>query len=98
MRVQEAYDRWSSTYDTGENLTRDLDQVVTRAILGGSQYRSILEIGCGTGKNTGLLAQIGERVFSLKSCKLPPVPPDCRLRRGRRFANAAATATSLMHD
>jgi hypothetical protein len=29
VRVQEAYDHWSATYDTDENLTRDLDQVTT---------------------------------------------------------------------
>jgi len=65
MRVQEAYNHWSATYDTDENLTRDLDQVVTRDTLGDLQCKSILEIGCGTGKNTALLAQIGEEVHAL---------------------------------
>lgn len=65
MNVQDSYNHWSSTYDTDENLTRDLDQVVTRDALAGSQWRSILEVGCGTGKNTGLLARIGDRVCAL---------------------------------
>jgi malonyl-CoA O-methyltransferase len=60
--VQTAYTQWSATYDTDRNLTRDLDREVTRAVLGGGHYRSILEIGCGTGKNTELLARIGEHV------------------------------------
>ncbi len=29
------------------------------------QFQSILELGCGTGKNTGLLAQIGEKVTAV---------------------------------
>lgn len=63
--VQAAYTQWAATYDTDRNLTRDLDQAITRAVLGGRRYGAILEIGCGTGKNTGLLAQVGERVQAL---------------------------------
>jgi ubiquinone/menaquinone biosynthesis C-methylase UbiE len=65
VRVQEAYDHWSATYDTDENLTRDLDQVATRETLADLRCKSILELGCGTGKNTALLAQIGEEVHAL---------------------------------
>ncbi len=65
MSIQEAYNHWSVTYDTDENRTRDLDHAVTRETLVYSQYKSILEIGCGTGKNTALLAQIGDRVHAL---------------------------------
>ena len=65
MSVQEAYNHWSATYDTDENLTRDLDQAVTRDTLADLQCKSILEVGCGTGKNTALLAQIGDRVRAL---------------------------------
>ncbi len=63
--IQTAYTEWAATYDTDRNLTRDLDQVVTRTILAGRSYRSILEIGCGTGKNTPLLAQIGDHVHAI---------------------------------
>jgi len=62
MNPKQGYNTWSSTYDTVENLTRDLDQAVTQKTLGNLRLKSILEIGCGTGKNTALLAQIGERV------------------------------------
>jgi malonyl-CoA O-methyltransferase len=63
--VRAAYSQWATTYDTDRNLTRDLDQVVTRAVLAGRRYRTILELGCGTGKNTRLLVQIGERVHAI---------------------------------
>src|SRR4051794_2526053 len=63
--IQTGYTQWSATYDTDRNLTRDLDQKVTRTILAERRYRSILELGCGTGKNTQLLAQIGDDVQAL---------------------------------
>jgi SAM-dependent methyltransferase len=65
MSVQEAYSHWAATYDADRNLTRDLDGVVTWATLASWRGRSILEIGCGTGKNTGFLAQIGRHVHAL---------------------------------
>lgn len=65
MSIQKAYNEWSETYDIDENLTRDLDQKVTRDVLVNQHFHSILEIGCGTGKNTGFLAQVGTRVHAL---------------------------------
>jgi ubiquinone/menaquinone biosynthesis C-methylase UbiE len=65
MKIQQAYTDWSATYDLDRNLTRDLDQLITRDTLSNLRCKSILELGCGTGKNTGLLAQIGERVLAL---------------------------------
>lgn len=65
MSVQTAYNNWSATYDRDRNLTRDLDAVVAREALAQLHCRSILEIGCGTGKNTPLLARLGEKVCAL---------------------------------
>lgn len=65
MSVQAAYDNWSATYDADENLTRDLDRVVTRETLMGLRCKSVVEIGCGTGKNTLLLSQIAETVYAI---------------------------------
>jgi ubiquinone/menaquinone biosynthesis C-methylase UbiE len=65
MNIQDAYTDWSATYDSDRNLTRDLDQTVTRETLANRRYQSVLEVGCGTGKNTVLLAQLGERVCAL---------------------------------
>jgi malonyl-CoA O-methyltransferase len=65
MSIQKAYNDWSETYDTDENLTRDLDQIVTREALTDLHFKSILEVGCGTGKNTSFLAQIGESIHAV---------------------------------
>lgn len=63
--IQKAYNNWSKIYDADENRTRDLDRVVTQKTLANWQGKSILELGCGTGKNTRLLSQIGENVHAL---------------------------------
>ena len=64
-QVSDAYSAWSATYDHNPNRTRDLDQTVTRHLLGQRRFDRILELGCGTGKNTGLLADIGRQVIAL---------------------------------
>ena len=65
MNIQEAYNHWSTTYDVDANLTRDLDQTVTSDALTNLHFKTILEVGCGTGKNTTFLSQIGERVLAM---------------------------------
>ncbi len=65
MSIQSAYDTWSSTYDHDRNLTRDLDQLTMRKVFVDARYKNILELGCGTGKNTVLLAEISDTVHAL---------------------------------
>ena len=63
--VARAYDRWSASYDTDANATRDLDALVLQGAglpLAGKQ---VLELGCGTGKNTRWLARHAASVLAL---------------------------------
>lgn len=62
MNTSKFYDQWAITYDTDHNRTRDLDEKVLREVLGAMRVPSILELGCGTGKNTLFLAQIADNV------------------------------------
>lgn len=64
MDIQNAYNEWSGIYDSNRNFTRDLDAQVTREILADQRFASILELGCGTGKNTVFLAEIAERLHA----------------------------------
>ena len=65
MKIQDAYTRWSTTYDSDRNRTRDLDRRVTESTLGDRNCQNILELGCGTGKNTELLNRIARKVLAL---------------------------------
>ncbi len=65
MGIQDAYNEWSGIYDTNTNLTRDLDSTLTHNLLADQQFDHILELGCGTGKNTQFFVQIGRNVHAL---------------------------------
>jgi ubiquinone/menaquinone biosynthesis C-methylase UbiE len=52
MNVKQAYNIWSTQYDSNDNKTRDLEGVALRTTLEGLNLEDCLEIGCGTGKNT----------------------------------------------
>lgn len=56
--IAAAYNEWAETYDTDKNATRDLAaQVLRRAglTLAG---RRVIEVGCGTGRNTEWLTTL----------------------------------------
>lgn len=63
--VAEAYNRWAASYDADKNATRDLDAVVMRRVQLSLEGRDVLELGCGTGKNTAFLAEHAKRVVAV---------------------------------
>lgn len=65
MSTQKLYDQWSATYDDVENKTRDLEKVACETVLGEIEFRRVLELGAGTGKNTPWLATRAEKVLSV---------------------------------
>lgn len=65
MTIDAAYTRWSGSYDADRNITRDLDQSATASVLGARRFALAVEAGCGTGKNTPLLARISTSVLAL---------------------------------
>jgi ubiquinone/menaquinone biosynthesis C-methylase UbiE len=52
METQKAYNIWAGNYDAVLNKTRDLEAQALRQTLSGINVGEVLEIGCGTGKNT----------------------------------------------
>jgi ubiquinone/menaquinone biosynthesis C-methylase UbiE len=65
VEISEAYNEWSAQYDTNANKTRDLEKVAAQSILENIEYSSVLELGCGTGKNTEWLSKKSSRFEGL---------------------------------
>lgn len=65
MSISDAYSNWSSTYDKDVNRTRDLDQQITQASLAGQRFPHIVEIGCGTGKNSLFYASLADHLLGI---------------------------------
>ena len=64
-KVASAYDQWARTYETIENVTRDLAAIVLRQYPLPMHDRDVLETGCGTGLNTTYLAQQSRSILAV---------------------------------
>ena len=69
MDIANAYNSWSSQYDTNDNKTRDLEALSLQKILVGKSFKHCLEIGCGTGKNTTWLLTICDQITAIDLSK-----------------------------
>jgi ubiquinone/menaquinone biosynthesis C-methylase UbiE len=78
--VAQAYDRWSRRYDDDHNATRDLDARVVRQSPVHVAGARVLELGCGTGKNSEWLAA---QAHSLVALDFSPGMLDVARRRVR---------------
>lgn len=63
--IRTAYDRWSETYDTMENPTRDLDRRLLPRLAPPLAGKTVVEVGAGTGKNSIWLATRCRRLVGL---------------------------------
>jgi ubiquinone/menaquinone biosynthesis C-methylase UbiE len=63
--VQQAYNKWSEQYDTNYNRTRDLEAIALRETLLHLSEAAILEIGCGTGKNSEWFIEKGSQLVGI---------------------------------
>lgn len=63
--VARAYDGWASTYDDDRNATRDLDAAVVRQVPLAVSGADVVELGCGTGKNTAWLAGRARKLVAM---------------------------------
>ncbi|MDY0318352.1 MAG: class I SAM-dependent methyltransferase [Candidatus Izemoplasmatales bacterium] len=65
MSIEKSYNSWAEQYDTNENKTRDLDTKSTIKTLTKYDFKNVLELGCGTGKNTSWLLNKAELIIGL---------------------------------
>lgn len=65
MSIANAYNSWAEQYDHNRNRTRDLDARATQETLAKYRFQTVLELGCGTGKNTQWLLRRAERIIGL---------------------------------
>ena len=64
-RIKNDYDNWATNYDNNINPTRDLDKLATKESLFNINFSNVLELGCGTGKNTEWLITKADKLVGL---------------------------------
>ncbi len=65
MTVNEAYNRWAKKYDVMDNKTRDLEKIAAKKTLNKYSFETVVEFGCGTGKNTIWLSEKAKLLIAI---------------------------------
>lgn len=65
MSIEKAYNSWADQYDSNTNKTRDLDAIATKKVLDKYTFSKVIELGCGTGKNTIYLLHKAKAIIGL---------------------------------
>lgn len=65
MNTQDAYNAWAESYDSVVNKTRDLEQQAAKQLLQNADFSTVIEIGCGTGKNTIWIAETAKELLAV---------------------------------
>ena len=68
-KIIDGYDAWAYQYDNNINPTRDLDKIATIKSLSKLKFFNVLELGCGSGKNTEWLITKADRLVGLDFSK-----------------------------
>ena len=63
------YNAWAYQYDNNINPTRDLDKTVTKESLSNIDFFKVLELGCGSGKNTEWIITKADKLVGLDFSK-----------------------------
>jgi SAM-dependent methyltransferase len=90
LPIRAGYDRWALVYDHDANPLTALEEPVVRAALGDVGGRTVLDLGCGTGRHAEWLAAAGARVTAVDFS-------EGMLAAARRKPHAAAVRF-LAHD
>lgn len=94
MKIQEAYNLWAKQYDYVENPTRDLDKKSTIETLSKYDFEYVIELGCGTGKNTIFLLEKAKQIIGLDFSQEMLHLAKAKLKDGRVLLQQA----DLNHD
>jgi ubiquinone/menaquinone biosynthesis C-methylase UbiE len=65
VSVREGYDRWAAVYDHDANPLPALEEPHVRELAGDVRGRSVLDLGCGTGRHALWMAGAGARVTAV---------------------------------
>ena len=68
-KIIDNYNAWAYQYDNNINPTRDLDKAVTKESLSNIDFFKVLELGCGSGKNTEWLITKADKLVGLDFSK-----------------------------
>ena len=68
-KIKDDYNDWAYQYDNNINPTRDLDKTVTKESLSNIDFFKVLELGCGSGKNTEWLITKADKLVGLDFSK-----------------------------
>ena len=63
--IAAAYNEWAETYDMDQNRTRDLAAETLKQANLNLDGRKVIEVGCGTGRNTVWLAERAADIVAL---------------------------------
>ena len=97
--IAAAYNDWAETYDINPNPTRDLAAEALRQVNLSLDGRKVIEVGCGTGRNTVWLAERAAEIVGLDFSEAMLARARARVKDPRvRFIQHDARATWPLAD